>query len=533
MLRTVRKWVLVGLVVAVGGFLLYKGFYWRLAWQQLPPGSEIAGVDVSGLTQQEALEKVTETYAQPVYLNHRQEHVELDPANVGFALDGQGMMAQAQRQMESRKWWVSFAAYIMNRPLQPVKVPLLATHDEAGLEAVLQSISEFLDEPAQPPQMLTRDEQIHEGKNGFVTDVEASLPLALAALYSPNNRAASLVIVDEQAPEMSLDLLAGLIRDKLRGFDGLGSIFVMDLQTGEEIGINADVAMSGLSILKIAIFVEAYRVMDGPPNSYQEQLLLDTATKSSNFAANLLLNEVAGEPNTYKGADILTESLQQLGLVNSFMAVPYDATPPAYRRTTYVTPANSSGEALTQPDETMQSTAEDIGSLLSMIYYCSKGGGPLLAIYPDELTPDECQAIIDLMTQNVEGNLIRYGVPDGTPVSHKHGWARATHGDAGIVFSPGGDFVLVEYLDQPGDWLLSEVSFPILREIARASYNYFNMDNPYFGKPADDAAAIDPSNPFSEQTDTQTPGEDGAGADSIDSPSGAAESAPTPVAGSG
>ncbi|MGD8586994.1 MAG: serine hydrolase [Chloroflexota bacterium] len=513
MLATIRKWLLIGLIVAAGGFLLYKGFYWRLARYELPAGSEIADVDVSGLTQEEAWERVQEVYAHPVYLYHRDEHVELDPASVGFTLDGEAMMAEAQRQQELRASWVSYAAFVLQRPLQPVKVPLIATHDQAGMKAMLQSVADFLDQPAQPPQMLIREEQVREGKSGYVTDLEASLAEAEAALYRPDNRVAQLVVVDEQPPEMSLELLADVIRTKLQGFDGLGSVFIMDLQTGEEIGINSDVAMSGLSILKIAIFVEAYRVMDGPPNDYQKQLLLDTATHSSNFGANLLLNEVAGEPNTYKGADILTESMRHLGLVNTFMAVPYDATPPAYRQTTYVTPANSKGEALTQPDETMQSTAEEIGSLLAMIYYCSKGGGPLLAVYPDELTPDECQAIIDLMILNEEGNLIRYGVPEGTPVSHKHGWARATHADAGIVYSPGGDFVIVEYLDQPGDWLLADVSFPILREIARAAYNYFNIDDPYYGHTLADVEAIDPTNPFSEQAEGETPVEEDAGAD--------------------
>jgi beta-lactamase class A len=474
----------------------------------LPPGSKIADVDVSGLTQESAIERVTEAYATPVYLYHKVEHVELEPVNVGFALDVEGMMVEAQQQLASREEWISFASFVLNRPLQAIKVPLKASHDAAGLEAMIQSVAEFLDEPAQPPQMLTRDGQVRGGSSGFVTDVAASVDSAEAALYRPHDRVAQMVIVEEQPPEMSLELLAEVIRTKLQGFDGLGSIFIMDLETGEEIGINADVAMSGLSILKIAIFVEAYRAMDSPPNDYQEQLLLDTATRSSNFGANLLLHEVAGENNTYKGADILTESLHELGLVNSFMAVPYDATPPAYRQTTYVTPANSTGEALTQPDETMQSTAEDIGTLLSMIYYCAKGGGPLLAIYPDELSPDECQAIIDLMVLNEEGNLIRYGVPEGTPVSHKHGWARATHADAGIVYSPGGDFVIVEYLDQPGDWLLADVSFPILREIARAAYNYFNMDDPYYGNPLADVEAIDPNNPFAEQLETPEPDEE-------------------------
>ncbi|UCG23691.1 MAG: serine hydrolase [Chloroflexota bacterium] len=503
MLATIRKWLVITLLLVLVGFLLYRGFQWRQARDELPEGSVIAGLDVSALTLTEAADKVTEAYQAPVYLYHRDEHVELDPHSVGFAIDAEAMMSRAQQQTDSREDWVSFVAFALERPVQPVKVPLMATHDEAGLRAMLQSVAGFLDQPATAPQILTRDDEVKEGQEGFVTDIEASIVDTQAALYRPHNRDARLTLVDEQPPEMSLELLTEVINSKLQGFEGLGSVFVMDLESGEEIGINEDVVVSGLSILKIAIFVEAFRAMDGPPNAYQQQLLLDTATRSSNFGANLLLHEVAGESNTYKGADILTESMRKLGLVNTFMAVPYDATPPAYRRTTYVTPANSTGELLTQPDPTMQSTAEEIGSLLAMIYYCAQGGGPLLAIYPEELTPDECQAIIDLMVLNEEGNLIRYGVPEGTAVSHKHGWARATHADAGIVFSPGGDFVIVEYLDQPGDWLLADVSFPILREIARAAYNYFNMDEPYFGNPLAEAELIDPNNPFSEIREPQ------------------------------
>jgi hypothetical protein len=115
-----------------------------------------------------------------------------------------------------------------------------------------------------------------------------------------------------------------------------------------------------------------------------------------------------------------------------------------------------------------------------MIYHCADGGGGLLAVYPGEITPQECKAIIDLMVLNEEGNLIRFGVPEGVPVSHKHGWDEVTHGDAGIVFSPGRDFVLIEYLHYPqGDFLLHDFSFPILREFAQLTYNYFNFEEPY------------------------------------------------------
>ena len=498
MFATIRKWVIVLLLLGVGGFLLYEWYQYRLTRELLPVGTTIAELDVSGLTTDEAREFIADHYYAPVYLYHHDEHVELDPKNIGFILDIDSMFGQAKQEIAGRDQRLQFAAFVINWPMQPVNVPLIATHDQAGMMSILQSIADFLDQPAQAAQMLSQGQALQEGQAGYVTDLEASLPVAVDALYRPENRVAQLVIVDQLPPEMNFDLLEEVIQTKLQSFDGLGSVFIMDLETGEELSINADVALSGLSILKIAIFMEAYRALDGEPNAYQQQLFLDAATRSSNFGANLLLHIVAGEDNTYAGADILTESMKRLGLVNTFMAVPYDATPPGYRRTTYVTPANSQPDLETVPDETMQSTAEEIGTLLAMIYHCSKGGGALMAAYPEEITPEECQSIIDLMVLNEEGNLIRYGVPESTPVSHKHGWARATHADAGIVFSPGGDFVIVEYLSQPGDWLLADESFPILREIARAAFNYFNMDDPYLGEVILEREQIDPNDPFSE-----------------------------------
>lgn len=498
MFALVRKWALILFFLTATGFLLYQGLQFRLTRHLLPKGTEIGGLDVSGLSQEEATNRLTEVYYGPVYLYHRDEHVELNPTDVGFVLDLDQMLAQAEQQVRTSDELVRFAGFLLNRPLEPITVPLMASHDRDALRAMIQTIADFLDRPAQPPRMLGEEEPVRDGEQGFITDVEASLLQAEPALYRIDNRVARLAVVEQDVPELSLELVKETISNRLQTFNGLGSIFVLDLQTGEEIGINSDVAVSGLSILKIAIFVEAFRALDGPPNEYQQQLFTDTATRSSNFGANLLLHIVAGEDNTYRGADILTESMRRLGLINTFMAVPYDATPPDYRQTTYVTPANSRTDVSTLPDATMQSTAEEIGSLLAMIYDCSNGGGTLLAVYPDELTAQECQAIIDLMILNEEGNLIRYGVPDGTPVSHKHGWALGTHADAGIVFSPGGDYVLVEYLNQPGDWLVADESFPILREIARTVYNYFNMDEPYLLNDIDRRPQIDPDNPFSE-----------------------------------
>ncbi len=127
----------------------------------------------------------------------------------------------------------------------------------------------------------------------------------------------------------------------------------------------------------------------------------------------------------------------------------------------------------------MQTTAEDIGTLLAMVYHCATSdGGALRAAYSDQLTQAECQQLLDFMKLNHIGSLIEEGVPEDTPIAHKHGWISDTHGDAGIVFSDGGDYVIVTYMYKPG-WLEWEISSPLLADISRATYNYFNFDNPF------------------------------------------------------
>ncbi len=505
MLATLRKWLLLTVFIILGGFLLYQVFIFRQVQLRniTPPGTIVAGVDVSSMTHEDARLQVSARYYRPIYIFHGENHVEIDPRDVGFVLDEDAMFGDLQEKMATQDAWMQFVAFVLKQPLKSISIPLVATHDRDGVVFILENIATFLDEPALAPQMLPQQIAVNEGRPGLVTDIEASIPAVEESLYRAENRGAHLVIVEQEAPEMSIALLEETIRAKLEGFDGTGHIFIMDLQTGEEVHINADDAVTGTSILKIAIFMEAYRAIEGQPNDFQEQLFLDTATASSNFGANLLLHEVAGENNTYRGADILTESMRKLGLVNTFIAVPFDAIAPPTRQTTYSTPANSKANTPIDIDPSRQTTAEEIGTLLAMIYQCSKGGGALLAIYPDELTPSECQAIIDLMILNEEGNLIRYGVPEGVAVSHKHGWAGTTHGDAGIVYTPGGDFVIVEYLVGAGDWLVADISFPILREIARASYNYFNLDDPYMGDVNEVRTAIDPDDPFEENSEAE------------------------------
>lgn len=479
MLKAIQKFLTISIIVLGLTFLGYQAFLYNYARALLPQGTAVAGLDVSGMSRQEATALIHEHYLSPITVYYEEDRIEIGVDEILFQIDTEGMLDQAEAAKSEQDFWQGFLEYLLKRAIKPTAVELRATHDQTALTERLQTIARFLDKPAKPPQLLAATTSFQAGEAGYALNLEASLPEVEAAFYRPENRLAKLVIDNQEAPPFNMESLRANIEGQLDAFSGLGSIFIMDLQTGEELGINEDFAMSGLSILKILIFVEAYRTLDNPPDEYVQGLFEDTAIRSSNYGANLLLHVIAGENNTYAGAAIITESAHKLGLVNTFMAIPYDANPVPTRPDTYVTPANSRPDLPTLPDSAMQTTAEEMGTLLSMIYYCAQGGGTLLAVYPERLTPAECQAILDLMVRNEEGNLIRFGVPEEVPVSHKHGWDFTTHGDAGVVFSPGGDYVIVEYVTSPGvDWLPYEIGFPILREISRATYNYFNFNNP-------------------------------------------------------
>jgi beta-lactamase class A len=500
MLKAIQKILLIILITVAAGYLAYEGFLYYRSRDQMPPGMTVAGVDVSGMNLEEVEEALDEHYLSPIFISNETERVEVNPADFGFVLDMDYMLGEAEALSKPKEEWQAFLEFVVGRSLSPVSVELRATHDREALQREIETLASFMDSPATGPRLIEETESYEMGKAGFVTDVDASLPLVEAALYEPFQREVQLVIIDQEPKAFDMAMLEQSIDREIQGFDGLGSFFILDLQTGEELGINADVALSGLSVVKIAILLETYRAIDTEPNSDQAKLIAETAEHSGNYSANLLLDVVAGMDNAYLGVDILTESMQRLGLENTFIVTPYEE-PNRAGKETLITPANSVADLITNPDPTMQTTAEDMGTLLEMIYHCSKGGGTLLALYPEELTPGECQAVIDSLSKNMEAYLIRYGVPPDTVVSHKHGWAGNTHGDAGIVFSPAGDYIIVEYLSQPQtDWLVHDTSFPLLREVSRAVYNYFNVDAPYFGVPDLGGDAADESAPADEET---------------------------------
>lgn len=474
------QWLIVIGMVALVMFLLFKLYQYGSFRRFFPAGLTIGGVPVGGLTPEEAADQLNNRYlTAPVIIHHGDESVEVDPSEIEFTLDLDTMLGQADYQRQQQDFWAGFWGFLWGRPVEVEQVELRATHSPEALRDMLGTVATAFDKPALPPQPVPTTLSFQYGEPGIVTNIEASIPDVQAAFYRAADREARLLLESVDASRPDINLLARLIVNHLEGFDGVASIFILDLASGEEVGINADLPMSGMSIVKVPIVLEALRALDSSPSLEQDKLISETLViQSGNFSANQLLDVVAGEDDAYLGADLVTESMRSLGLENTFIAVPYEE-PPRPGRATYETSANSRDDLPTDPDPAMQTTAEDMGTLLAMIYYCAEdNGGALIAAYGGQITQADCQELLGYMTQNHIGSLIEEGVPPGTAVAHKHGWIGDTHGDAGIIYSPGADYVLVTYMYKP-DWLEWEISSPLLADVSRATYNYFNFDNPY------------------------------------------------------
>jgi beta-lactamase class A len=456
----------------------------------LPEGLTIAGVPVGGLSKPAALERLLQTYSTPVELLYGGERIVLAPAQVGFQIDSEAMLAAGELARTSTDFWSGFWDYLWDRPGEPQAVPLRAEYSRPQLELVLRDIAARYDQPALASQPVPGSVDFQPGASGRELDVGRAMELVADVLSAPRDRQVSLPLLETQATRPSLDALETLLEQNLdlEAFDGLVVVYVRDLRTGEElhfgyflnqsISVSPDIAFDAGSTIKVGIATAFYRFFDEPLDDEASRWLTEMITQSGNDPANWLMERM----DFVAGPVAVTESLEALGLENSYIVAWFE-NPRRFTTPTQLiaaappnTPANQRLDVNTRPNQLNQTTASELGMLLADLYSCVKGGGGLLAAFPDQIRPAECARILDLMAQNRIAWLIEASVPDGTRVAHKHGWTQSPLdfiSDAGIVYSPGGDYVVSIFMwdDREMVW---EPTAALFAQLGRAIYNYFN-----------------------------------------------------------
>jgi uncharacterized protein YraI/beta-lactamase class A len=258
--------------------------------------------------------------------------------------------------------------------------------------------------------------------------------------------------------------------------DQMASVFVMDLQTGDNFALNDGVAYSGMSLTKIPILAAYFQRHRGSLTYDEAYLVANMMMCSENISTNQVLAQIGGG-DSLRGAQRVTAFVQSLNLHGTFIMQQY-ATLPDEVPVNAGTIITGMDQTSTRPDAYNQITPKDLGWLLASIYQCAQDGtGLLTQTYPDDFDAGECRQMLYAMDSNTIGVFLEAGVPGGTRVIHKHGWISDTHGDAGIVIGPNGAYVFVAVLYSQG-WLEFDVSSPIIAELSRMTWNAFNPDAP-------------------------------------------------------
>jgi len=457
-----------------------------------PRGMTIAGVPVGGVNPQIASQRVLQVYSTPIEVQYGEAEIHVDPSVVGFELDMDSMMAAADLERTGGSFWGGFWNYLWNRDPEPVEIQLKATLAEERLRAYLKDeISARYDEPPTPAQPIPGSTAFQLGAPGKVLDIERSVRLIEDTLRSPSKRTVVLSYGLSAPSRPTVTNLEILLKQIITtsGFDGVIGLYMLDLQTGQEIhfaldqgqeiSVEPDVSFTASSTIKIPVMV-SYFIKNGTGqlDEQTDALLLEMIRKSDNNATDAIMNRI--DPNT--GPLIISDYMEAVGLNDTFLAGFFAAGSPLLRQ--YQTPANSRNDVFTDPDSYNQTTPIDMGMLLADIYQCATAnGGALVAAFPNQISSEVCQRIINYLSADKIGVLIEAGVPEGTQIAHKHGWVTGTDGyihnfsDASIVYTVGGNFVLSIYAYHPVQIVFDDAN-ALFASLGDAVYNFYNPPSP-------------------------------------------------------
>lgn len=481
------RWASIGFIFLAVLLTVYELVRYSRIRSAFPQGMEIAGIPVGGLDQTQAAERLVQSYGVPIEIHYQGSTIQIKPALLGFELDLTSMLTAADLQRVNQPFWEEFWGFLWNQNTQPKKVPLSANVSEARMRSYLQSeIAARYDKPPTAAQPVPGTTNFSAGEQGTNLDVDRAVVLITDALKSPSARTVNLTYVSSAASRPSLQNLQIMLQQVIdsEGFDGLGEVFLLDLQSGQELHfayqngeqITPDIAFTAASTVKIPIMVSVFRRVSDPTPEEVTNLIELMIERSENDPADLLMETVL---DSTLGPLLVTDDLQKLGLENTFLAGHFYMQAPLLQR--FETPANSRDDISTDPDIYNQTTPAEMGMLLEDIYQCAQtGGGAFAAVFPGEITQAECQKMISYLSLNRIGVLIQAGMPDGNRLAHKHGWITEadglihTIGDVGIAYTPSADYVLSIFLHHPTQ-LVWEPANLLMAKLSMAVYNFYNQ----------------------------------------------------------
>ncbi len=480
------------LVAAASGLLVYDLVVFSRREQELPAGITVAGINVGQFSERDAVARWERAYAEPIlllYADRNGEHpIQLHPDQVGWRISSEPMLAGAlATATEGGGFWRRFLDFLLGvEQTVSQDIPLVADYQDNALEAFLRDVAARYDDPPGSATFDLETLRVYPGASGYALDIADAMPAVDAALRSADERTISLPIRGLGNGRLDLHSLRELIINYLdsRGFiyDGIGtvaSVYILDLGTGDEINILGDVAYSAASTVKVPIVVEYLRRLDREPTAGEAWLIANSLLCSNNSSSNLLM-EIIGGDDIFAGLRSVSNTIQAIGARNSYITAPFFLGVEGQALGSISAPATTPNSTFnTEPDPFNQTTAEDLGAIFGLLYDCANfDSGLALALPQGQITQNECRQILEVTSANDLERLLQGGIPPDVRISHKNGWIFDTVGDAGVVYSPNGrHYVISVFLWEQTEFQDYEKLWPLVEEISRAAWNFFNPEN--------------------------------------------------------
>lgn len=458
----------------------YRGY--KESSRLYPAGLSVGQIPIGGLTRAEAEARLTEAFSMPVELRYSGARMQFPPAELGFSLNVPAALDQVDKYIPRGGWWRHL--WGQSAPAYDKDFPLQASLDSARARAFLtETVVPRYDQAASAPLPILYTTNYTLGQPGRQLDLAGALAALEPALWSASQRALDLPILETPAPGLNPANLEVFLRQTilLDGFTGLVEVFMRPLNGGETLHfacrdnqtVLPDVAYSAASTIKIPIMTSVLKRLGEPTPDiaryWMERMIIHSENPPSDSLMSTYLDENLGPL-------IVTEDMRSLGYQNTFIAQYfYSGAPPLQR---FSTPANSRTDVYLDPDDTNQTVPSEIGDLLTRIYTCAHSADA--ALFEGQVSQNECQLMLDLLGQNKIGALIEAGLPPGASVAHKHGWTSDLDGllhtlsDAGIVSTPGGDYVLIIFINSSKQLIFDEGNWLFAR-LSQVIYNAFNL----------------------------------------------------------
>jgi len=448
-----------------------------------PEGLSVEGVPLGGLDRAQSEARLAEAFSLPVELRYRQARLQFSPVELGFKPDFAATLSEIDQNLPKRSWWKHL--WGKTELSKPLDAALISEIDLNQTQALLeQVILPRYDQPATATVPILYSTNYTPGQVGFSLQSLATAAEEIrVALLSPDQRVVTLDVRETPALPLDRANLEIVLKQtiQLEKFNGLIEIYQRDLQSGEimHIALRAnqpvtpDVACSAASTIKIPIMVSTMRRLEEPLPTQASNWMFQMIADSLNPPADGLMKAYMDNSS---GPLMVTGDLRELGYQNTFLAGYFEPGSPLLERIN--TPANQRSDIFLDPDFYNQTVPSETGDLLWKIYRCANQNELL---FSGEVTASECQQMLGYLLENRIYALIEAGLPPEGRAAHKHGWTNDLDGlihtisDSGVVYTPGGDYVLVIFAYTENQFLYDTAN-QLFAKLSQSIYNAYNPE---------------------------------------------------------